>query len=58
MYFHPFLNKKIKNGPPIIAIIVDAGTSIGINNVRPSVSATKIIRAPSNAVNGINIRWS
>lgn len=48
----------MRNGPPIIAIIVEAGTSIGLNIVRPRVSANNIINAPNSAVKGISTLWS
>ena len=41
-----------------MAMIVDAGISIGDSIVRPSVSASRIMKAPSSAVKGINILWS
>ena len=48
----------MRNGPPITAIIIDAGISIGANNVLPNVSASRIKHAPNNAENGISALWA
>ena len=58
MNFITLSKQNIKNGPPITAIIVAAGISLGGTINLPIVSAVKINNAPASAENGINTLWS
>ena len=48
----------IKNGPPTILMMTAALISYGAVIVLPSVSASRNVKTPASAENGISTRWS
>lgn len=53
-YFLDPLSNTMKNGPPMMLITIAAEISLGATIVRPMVSASRNMNAPSKIVNGMS----